>query len=173
MGVEQQPGGTGEEAKPNAGGERVEFRFDEQFKGSLESGLGALQQVFAGFAKMAQNVAGTEVVRNLTAGTWLGSVADCLEAIASSGTVSGAQAGELACHVERLSEELAGSKFAGQAASISSRLNAAVAVIESASKSDGRIAAADLQSVATTAGYFRAAAKSVISVSAAGPAESK
>jgi hypothetical protein len=144
----------------------VEFKFDGNVGNSLQAGFGALQQVFEGFAKMAQNAIGPELVKNLQAGGWLGSVADTLDAIAASNGsgVPGAQAGELACYIERLESELTGSKFAPQLGSFRNRLESAAAATERAMQSGGGISREDAQIVAAAAGYFRASAKSVISI---------
>lgn len=142
----------------------VEFKFDGNLGNSLQSGLGALQQVFEGFAKMAQNAVGPDLVKNLQAGSWLGNVADCLDAIATSNGsgVPGNQVGELACYSERLDAELTTSRFASQIPSFKLRLEAATAVTERAMQSGGEISREDARTVAAAAGYFRASAKSVI-----------
>lgn len=151
----------------------VEFKFDGNLGNSLQSGLGALQQVFEGFAKMAQNAVGPDLVKSLQAGSWLGNVADCLDAIATSnGTgVPGNQVGELACYSERLDAELATSRFASQIPSFKLRLEAATSVTERAMQSGGEISREDARTVAAAAGYFRASAKTVIAPTGSAGAE--
>ncbi len=144
----------------------VEFKFDGKLGDSFQAGMGALQQVFEGFAKMAQNAVGPEMVKNLQAGGWLGSVADCLDVIAAStgSGVPGSQVGELECYVEQLESELTGTRFAPQIGSFRNRLDSVSTITARALQSGGGISREDGQILAAAAGYFRASAKSVASL---------
>lgn len=143
----------------------AEFPADEQFGKALEAGLGAIQQVFSGFAKVARDLAGSEIMKNFQAAAWLASVADSLESVVSGTSITGTLVGELNCYQERMAEELAGSKFAS-IDSFRERLDAAVAILQRAMQSREPVSDGDAQAVATAAGYFRAAAKSVVAPNA-------
>jgi hypothetical protein len=137
--------------------------FNEQFGKSFEAGLGALQQVFAGFVKMAQNAVGPELVRNIQAASWLGSVAECLDAITNARQITNHQAGEIDSFVERCQAELNGSRFASQIPSFLSRLSAVAAVAARTAGTDEKLSAEEIRSFASAAGYFRASAGAVMS----------
>ena len=140
--------------------------FNEQFGKSFEAGLGALQQVFAGFVKMAQNAVGPELVRNIQAASWLGSVAECLDAVANAGQLTNHQVGEIDSFLERCQAELNDSRFASQIPSFQSRLSAVAALAARTAGPAEKLSAEDIRSVASAAGYFRASAGAVMSFTA-------
>lgn len=140
--------------------------FNEQFGKSFEAGLGALQQVFAGFVKMAQDAVGPELIRNIQAASWLSAVAECLDAITNAGQITNHQAGEIDSFVERCQAELNGSRFASQIPSFQSRLGAVAAVAARTAGTDEKLIAEDIRILASAAGYFRASAGAVTSFTA-------
>lgn len=140
--------------------------FNEQFGKSFEAGLGALQQVFAGFIKMAQDTVGPELIRNIQAASWLSSVAECLDVIANAGQITNHQAGEIDSFVERCQSELNSSRFASQIPSFQSRLSAVAALAARTAGPAEKLSAEDIRSVASAAGYFRASAGAVMSFTA-------
>lgn len=140
--------------------------FNEHFGKSFEAGLGALQQVFAGFVKMAQNAVGPELIGNIQAASWLGSVAECLDVITNAGQITNHQAGEIDSFVARCQAELNGSRFASQIPSFQGRLSTVAAVAARTAGTDEKLSAEDIRGVASAAGYFRASAGAVTSFTA-------
>ena len=151
------------ETQPN-GKKNGEFKFQidpkigESLQGGLQGGFEAIGQLLTGFVQSIKDAVGPELMRNLSAGQWLATVAASLEEIASAWQVGqptpSGKSGELACFLERLAEEVQGSRVEGQEAALRERLAQALAMIES-DQSDARI-------VSKAAGYFQAAAKSAM-----------
>jgi hypothetical protein len=152
----------------------VRIKIDPNSKDPLADGLGAVQKLFEGLVKSAQNAVGPELMRNASASGWLSQVATTIEAVAKSlraGTAASPEAtGELLLFSDRLDDELTGSKLASQADSLRQRLSR---VVELASASPSAAAATE---VAITAGYFSAAARTAspnLSALGATPSDAK
>jgi hypothetical protein len=130
---------------------------------TLEAGLGAIKGVLGGFFNMAQELLGPEGMKNLEAARWLAHVAASLDDLATSladdSLVPVGKAGELTCFLERVDDELDGSKFATQAASIEARLKEAAAIAndwDRAAPAESRNV--QLERINNSVGYLRAAA---------------
>lgn len=125
----------------------------------LEAGVSAIQKLFEGMVQAAQKAAGPEVLRNAAASNWLAQVAESLDGLAAhlrtSDTASPGSAGELMLFADRVEADLRGSTAEAQIEALKRRLSRA---IELASAKPGAGAADE---VALSAGYFRAAGRSV------------
>ena len=142
----------------------LKFSFEKDLGGALQGGMEAIKKLFEGFATMAQGLVGPEAVRNFEAGQWLERVAICLDETAAllreASQVTPEKTGELTCFLERVEEELKGSKFASQQSALHQRLQNIHDQISTPGDSvPFRVQATQ---VAEAAGYFHAAAKSAI-----------
>ena len=119
----------------------------------------AMKKLFEGFATVAKQAIGPELLRNLEAASWLGRVATCLDETGASlnqpPTVVAGKSGELACYLEQLDAEVKGSRFESQEDALRHRIEGVVQAIIGKSQTDAS------RTVAEAAGYFRAAANSV------------
>lgn len=130
---------------------------------TLEAGMGAIKGVLGGFLNMAQDLIGPEGMKNLEAARWLSHVAASLDDLANSladdSLVPVGKAGELECFIERVDDELEGSKFATQTASFKSRLREAAAIAnEWDSNAPDETRNRQLEQLNNSVGFFRAAA---------------
>ena len=145
------------------------FEFDPKTGDGLQKGMEALQQVFGGFVKSIKDAIGPEMMRNLEAAQWLGQLAECLEQIATglkeSGEVPSESAGQLEFFVDQWDSALQGSKLESNQESLRKRLESAQqAIVQTTPDTASRQAAV----IAQAAGYFHAAARSVVPVSTGG-----
>jgi hypothetical protein len=149
----------------SAGKQPGEFKikFDSQAGDGLQKGLEALQQVFGGFVQSIKDAVGPEMMRNFEAAQWLGQLGDCLDQIATglrdAGKVPPEAAGQLAFFVDQWDSGLRGSKLEPNRAALRTRLESAEQAIQQATAEN---AAQQAAVVAQSAGYFHAAAKSVL-----------
>lgn len=156
----------------NSSGEQpgtFKFEFDSKTGDGLQKGMEALQQVFGGFVKSIKDAMGPEVIRNLEAAQWLGQLAECLEQIATglkaSGEVPSESAGQLEFLADQWDGALVGSKLESNQESLRKRLESAQqAILQTTPDTASRQA----ELIAQTAGYFQAAAKSVLPLSTGG-----
>ncbi len=125
----------------------------------LEAGVGAIQKLFAGMVEAAQKAAGPEVLRNAAASNWLAQVAESLDGLAAhlrqNDSASPGSAGELMLFADRLEADLRGSAAEAQIGSLKQRLTRAIELAST------KPAAGTADEVALSAGYFRAAGRSV------------
>ena len=137
----------------------------EKLQEGLEGGVNMIQSLFTGFVKSIQDAMGPDMLKNLSAGQWLVQVATSLEEVceawrAGQPTPSG-KSGELACYIERLDEEIQGSRVANQLAALRERLSNAIAAVDQASP-DAQ--PNSLRLLSDTVGYIQATAKSAMPV---------
>ena len=147
--------------------ETINIPVDGDVGDALEKGMDALKSVFGGIVDMVQDTIGPDGMKNLGAGQWLTQVSTSLEEAAKSlrdGAVSAGKAGELSCFLDRIEEELTGSKFESQLPSMLQKLQTALTVVQSGDSSD----LAGIDAVADAAGYFSAAASSIVSTGSSG-----
>lgn len=160
------------ESNKNSSSDRPgEFKieFDSQSGDGLQKGMEALQQVFGGFVQSIKDAIGPEMIRNMEAAQWLDQLATCLEEIATglreTGSVPPEAAGKLAFHVDGWDSSLKGSKLEARQAALRERLQTAEQAIQQVTQDNAEHQAA---LVGQAAGYFRAAAKSIIPMQAGG-----
>ena len=137
----------------------------EKLQEGLEGGVNMIQSLFTGFVKSIQDAMGPDMLKNLSAGQWLVQVAASLEEIcdawrAGQPTPAG-KSGELACYIERLEEEIQGSRVANQLSALRERLSNAIAALDHASPESQ---SSSLRSLSDTVGYIQATAKSAMPV---------
>ena len=154
------------------GESKKDFRIDidpkvvEKMQEGLQGGVDMIQRLFTGFVKSLQDAMGPDMLKNISAGQWLQQVAVSLEEVcdawrAGQPTPAG-KSGELACFVERLEEEIQGSRVANQLAALRERLVKAIAALEQASPESQ---SSSLRLLSETVGYFQATARSALPVS--------
>ena len=144
--------------------EQIHITPDGDVGEALEKGMDALKSVFGGIVDMVQDTIGPDGMKNLGAAQWLTQVASSLEEAATGlrdGAVPSGKAGEISCFVDRLEDELKGSKFESQMSTLRDRLQKALQAIERVSGTESPISSGDVDMVADAAGYFTAAASSV------------
>ncbi len=104
----------------------IDPKIGEKLQEGLHSGVDVIQGLFSGFVKSIQDAMGPDMLKNLSAGQWLLQVAASLEEICdawrSGQPTPAGKAGELACYVERLEEEIQGSRVANQLVPLRERL---------------------------------------------------
>lgn len=156
---------------PDESNAKQEQKFNFSFKGepgdALGQGMDALKSVLGGFVNMVKEAIGPEGLRNLEASQWLTQAAACMTEVATGlrerGAVPTGKAGELTCFRERVDAEIRGSKFESQLPSLRQRLDDALQFIEQRSGSEGSaVSERDINRLSDSAGYFNAAAASVV-----------
>ena len=154
------------DSNENSSGDRpgeFKIKFDSQAGDGLQKGMEVLQQVIGGFVQSIKDAVGPEMMRNFEAAQWLEQLGDCLDQIAvglrDSGKVPPEAAGQLAFYVDQWDGGLRGSKLEPNQAALRKRLESAEAAIQQATSEN---AAQQAAVVAQAAGYFHAAAKSVL-----------
>lgn len=143
----------------------IDPKIGEKFQEGLQSGVDVIQGLFSGFVKSIQDAMGPDMVKNMSAGQWLLQVAASLDEIndawrAGHSTPTG-KSGELACYIERLEEEIQGSRVANQLATLRERLRNAIAALDHASPDSQ---SSSLRMLSDTVGYIQATAKSAMPV---------
>ena len=143
----------------------VNFSFDQSAGDAIGKGLDALKDVFAGFAGMAQQMAGSDEMRNLQAGQWLAQVASSIEEVCTGirddNAVPAGKSGEMTCFLERLETEVKGSKAEDQLESLQQRLKKTSQLMNRLNKKNTLPSESELQTLQETLGYFRATAVSI------------
>lgn len=160
------------ESNPKMEGEsKNDFRIDidpkvgEKIQEGLQGGVDMIQSLFTGFVKSIQDAVGPEMLKNVSAGQWLLQVAASLNEVCDSwragqATLAGKSC-ELACYIERLEEEIQGSRVANQLAALQERLSNAIAALDQASPESQ---SSSLRLLSDTVGYIQATAKSAMPV---------
>lgn len=149
------------------------FSFDGDAGDALGQGMEALKSVLGGIVGAVKEAIGPEGIRNLEASQWLTQAASCLEAVATGlreqGKVPAGKAGELTCFLERVRDEVKGSKFESQLSSLRQRLEDALQLVERSGGAEGSaVSEQDINRLSDSAGYFNAAAASVAISAATG-----
>lgn len=142
----------------------IKIDLNEDLGKSLETGFGALGQVFGGLVGAIKDAVGPEMMKALGTANWLGQVAESLETISSGlsadGTVPAESTGQLSFLAGQLNESINGSKLEGQKATFADHLQKSLQAVDNA--------ATDPETASTTiahaAGYFKAAATSMIPI---------
>ena len=136
----------------------IDPKIGEAFQGGLQGGVDALGQLFTGLMKSITNAVGPELVRNVSASQWLEQVATSLDEVAAAWRSDQAtpvgKSGELTCYLDRIAEEVAGSRVESQLAALRDRLTQVLALVDNEQR--------DLKIVTNVAGYFHASAKSAM-----------
>ena len=144
------------------GRKNAEFKIDIDPKlgQSLQGGVDAIQQLFAGFVNTIKESVGPDMLKNLSTAAWLTQVADSLEQVNSAQQagepIPESKSGEIACYLERLDAELKGSRVEGQANSLRDRLARVQTGLEQQQL--------DRRTLGDAIGFFQAAAKSVVPI---------
>jgi hypothetical protein len=154
------------------GASKNDFRIDidpkvgEKIQEGLQGGVDMIQSLFTGFVKSIQDAMGPDMLKNVSAGQWLLQVASSLDEVCDAWRVGqptpAGKTGELACYVERLEEEIQGSRVANQLTALRDRLNSAIAALDQASPESQ---SSSLRLLSDTVGYIQATAKSAMPVS--------
>jgi hypothetical protein len=144
------------------GRKNAEFKIDIDPKlgQSLQGGVDAIQQLFAGFVNTIKESVGPDMLKNLSTAAWLTQVADSLEQIMTAQQagepIPESKSGEIACYLERLDAELKGSRVEGQSNSLRDRLVRVQTGLEQQQL--------DRRALGDAIGFFQAAAKSVVPI---------
>ncbi len=142
---------------------RVEI--DPQVEQSLQGGLDALGKVFGGLVNSIKDAVGPELMRSMEVANWLEQLATCLDGIAgelrSSGSASWESVGQLDFYVDQFDAELQDTKLADRQAALREHLDSAHAAVKQVTP-DNAVQQAD--QIAKAAGYFRAAARSLVPI---------
>ena len=142
----------------------IKLDLNEKLGGSMENGFDALGKIFGGLVGAIKEAIGPEVMKSLGAATWLGQVAQCLETLSKSlstdGTVPDEPAGQLSFLLSQIDVSLDGTKLAAQKGTFQQHLQNCQQALTNAS-TDPRAAA---KTLAHGAGYFKAAATSMVPI---------
>jgi hypothetical protein len=144
----------------------IKFDLNENLGDSMGKGLDAIGKVFGGLIGAIKDAVGPEMMKALETANWLGQVAECLETISKSlstdGSVPDDSVGQLSFLKAQLDSSLEGSKFEAQKATFQQHLQDCQQALDNSS-TNPQVAA---KTVAQAAGYFKAAAKSLVPIKA-------
>ncbi|MCA9122453.1 MAG: hypothetical protein H6822_15395 [Planctomycetaceae bacterium] len=151
----------------------IKVDLNENLGESLESGFDVLGKVFGGLVSAIKDAVGPELIKSLGTANWLGQIAECLETMSKSlsadGTVADEPAGKISFLKDQLDSSLDGTKLEAQKASIQQHLENSLQALENA-EADPQAAA---KALAHAAGYFKAAATSIVPIQPGSEAEDK
>jgi hypothetical protein len=144
----------------------IDPKIGEKLQEGLQGGVDVIQSLFSGFVKSIQDAMGPDMLKNISAGQWLLQVAASIDEVCdawrSGQPTPAGKSGELACYIERLEEEIQGSRVANQLAALRERLSNAIAALDQLSPESQ---SSSLRLLSDTVGYIQATAKSAMPVS--------